>query len=285
MSARPCHLHFRHHKIGDCDLLLQNGRGTAEPRDHGTELAGSGNLGDLDVLDRRFRHAWVGRVGGILCQHQPAPLLDGNRPGRTVVERARQHDGDDPGAAGARGAAEQDVDCRTVAVLSRAAGGTQVIVDDDQVAIGWGEHDPARLQLLIRDGDVDRQRAGSLQDAWQCARPGSRNMQHHQDRRGQVWLEFSYELTQALNAAGRGTDHDNVATANYLRNASLYRVGCGAHAPSLPPTRSCVRADQAGDLLSKLDNLDFTPGMRLWTSSNLRRQRGRPVLGLVGNLG
>ena len=244
MSATSGHLHFRHHKVGDRDLLLRNGRGTAEPADHGTELGGSGNLGDLDVLDRRFRHAWVGRVGGILSQHQPASLLDGNRPSRTVVERARQHDGNDPGAAGAGGAAEQDVDRRTVAVLSRAAAGTQVIVDDDQVAIGWGEHDPARLQLLIRDGDVDRQRAGSLQDAWQCARPGSRNMQHHQDRGGQVWLEFTLR-TQSGSRRRRPRRRPRQCRGSQSTSETATLSGRRSHA-AFPSADSFVRQGRPG---------------------------------------
>ena len=202
-------------------------------------------LGHLDVIDRRFRHAWVGRVSGILSEHQPAALLDGNRPSRTVVERDRQHDGNDPGAAGASGTAEQDVDCRTVAVLPRAAGVTQVVVDDDQMVIGWGDHYPARLQLLIGDGDVDRQRAGSLQDAGQCTRPGSRNVQHHQDRGRQVWLEFAYERSQALYTAGRGADYDNVTTADYFRNGHCCRVSSGAHL-TFPSADSFVRQGRPG---------------------------------------
>src|SRR5215207_949128 len=214
--SQSSHLYLRHHQIRDRDLLVRSGRSTAQPADDRTELGGSRNLGDLNVLDRRFRHARVSRVGWILSQHESAALLDGNCSSGTVIERARQHDSNDPGTAGASGAAKQDVDCGTVAVLSRAVAGPQVIVHDHQVAVWWGDDDPALLQFLIRNGHVDRQRPGTLQNGWQCAGTGGGNVQHHQDRGGQVWLECTYECDQALDTAGRGPDNDNVAASNRI---------------------------------------------------------------------
>src|SRR5688500_18402917 len=59
--GQPSPLHSRHDKVRDRNLLRRNCRGAAEPGDYRTELAGTGDLSDLDVLDRRFRHARVGR--------------------------------------------------------------------------------------------------------------------------------------------------------------------------------------------------------------------------------
>jgi myosin-crossreactive antigen len=91
-----------------------------------------------------------------------------------------------------------------------------VIVDNHQVAVWWGDDDPALLQFLIRDGHVDRQRVGALQDGWQCAGARRGNVQHYQDRGGQVWLECTYECNQALHATSRGPDNDNVAASNRI---------------------------------------------------------------------
>jgi hypothetical protein len=74
---------------------------------------------DRHVFQGVDRHTGVQGVCRVLDDGQAATRLDRHQPGRTVVKGARQHHPHHPGGVLTRGAAEQRVDGRPVAVLPR----------------------------------------------------------------------------------------------------------------------------------------------------------------------
>jgi hypothetical protein len=97
------------------------------------------------------------------------------------------------------------------------------------VAIGRGDHDPPPLQALLWSGNIDRQVPEPLQDVRQRTGSGSRDMERHQDRCGQVRLKRLSERDQALHTPGGGSNNDDVAIANFFWNAGHDRDGSRAH--------------------------------------------------------
>src|SRR4029450_9130866 len=77
-------LHLCHHGVGAHEASARGGWRTAEPGYRRAQLTCGSNLGDVDTLDHRLWHAGIGRLCGILGQHKPTPLLDGDGAGRTV---------------------------------------------------------------------------------------------------------------------------------------------------------------------------------------------------------
>src|SRR5215471_144623 len=65
-------------------------------------------------------HPWRLRVGGIFHDNNSTTSFDGESTSGAVLEVSRQNDGDYVVAIGARGAAEQSVDCRPMTILARS---------------------------------------------------------------------------------------------------------------------------------------------------------------------
>jgi hypothetical protein len=104
-------------------------------------------------------------------------------------------------------------------VLPRAVAGTELVIDDDEVAIGRSDHDLAVLQLLSLGGDFHRVLPGSLEDAGESAGTRCRNVQHNKDAGRKVSLQRTNECNKAFHTARRGTDNDYVATGDHFRHA------------------------------------------------------------------
>jgi hypothetical protein len=86
------------------------------------------------------------------------------------------------------GTSKQHIDRRAVAVLTGTLASAQLVVDDQQVTVRWGDDDTALLKLVPRSGDINGQVSDASQDGWKCAGSRCRNVQHDQDRGRQICI-------------------------------------------------------------------------------------------------
>lgn len=198
----PLHqLAFRLHRLGEVAL-----DDLAQPlRDllHGKDIAhGTGRCG-------RARHGGVQRLVEVLHHPMPAASAHGDHARGTVVQRAREDDGDHTPGMVPGGRPEQHVDGRSVAVLVRPVGEKHRVAKDHEVLAGDGHHHHSRLQGIALPCRPGRQGAGAVEDRRESARASRGEVQDDQHAPGEVGRQVSHQLTQCLDSSGgRADDHD-----------------------------------------------------------------------------
>ena len=126
---------------------------------------------DQAGVDRVARHARRERLVGILDDGDAAGRLDRRDPGRSVVERSRQHDADHAWAVLPRGGSEQRIDGGTNAILRGGVHRPHAAVEHDQVLVGWSDVDPSVLERLSVGRMRGRQASGRLRISGSRLRP------------------------------------------------------------------------------------------------------------------
>ena len=97
---------------------------------------------DRDVFDRAPRHLIVRGVGRVLNHGQATAALDRSQARRAVVEEAGEQHANHSRRATRRGRAKERIDRPPRAVLPWPAAHVNVVVPDDQVAVGRRDDKP-----------------------------------------------------------------------------------------------------------------------------------------------
>ena len=128
----------------------------------------------------------------------------------------------------ARGTAEEHVDRGPETVLPRPARDAEVVVDDDKVVVRGRHDDAAGPQRLLLGRRGHRQPPVPAQDRREHAGARRGKVQDDEHRRRQVGIQTRDEPAQALHAAGRRADHDDVqAQGVAARRSRATRSGDG----------------------------------------------------------
>ena len=125
---------------------VQLGRGqflARQPVQYHTQLPRGGYVIHQDVPERALGHAGIGCLLRLLHEGEPTARLDLDESGGTVIQRSGQDDAHDPGAEGARGAAEERVDRGAVSLLPRPVGEPDASPLQEEVVVGAGDVDAA----------------------------------------------------------------------------------------------------------------------------------------------
>jgi hypothetical protein len=126
----------------------------------------------------------------VLNEGQPAQALDGPETEAAIVEAAAEEDADHPRFVGFAGRAEQDINRWTGMVFFRALRKVQVVIDDQQVVIGWGDEDRPWLEGFPMLGVAGWEWAGVAEKLGQ----GAGNKKYHCRIRRAISLQERRDL-------------------------------------------------------------------------------------------
>src|SRR5262249_6543023 len=96
----------------------------------------------------------------VLDDRQPPRALDRDETRHAVIERARQHDANDPRPKRQRGAAKQRVNGGAEVVFPRAIDDARAPLREQQMAIWWRDGDTSTAYLVAILRHHRRQRPG-----------------------------------------------------------------------------------------------------------------------------
>ena len=164
----------------------------------------------VDVLQRAAGHGVEERVARVLHYDAAAFGLDRHHARGAVVPGTAQDDAGDGGPVGGRGGAHRLVDRGAVAVLLRPPRERQQVVLDDHVVVAGRHVDRAGVYREAVGGRVDRYRTGAREDLRKHARASGREVQDHEDGRGELLGKPGHERGECLDAAGRRPKDDDV---------------------------------------------------------------------------
>jgi hypothetical protein len=166
------------------------------------------------------RHRRVEGLGRVLDDDRPSQPLDRPEPADAVVERAREDHASHTALVTHRRRPEQGVDRRPVPVLSQPVFEPHRAVLEQQVVVGRRDVDVPVLDRGAVVGVLGGQLSGPRQDRGQDARR-RRNVQHDEQRSGEIPGEAGGQGAQRLDTAGGGSDDDDVPSGRLVPSPHL----------------------------------------------------------------
>ncbi len=159
--------------------------------------------------DGALRHPAIGRLGGILHDHQSAGVLDGHQSGAAVRTRARQDDARGARAIGRRQGLQQEVERQPGARPGPPRRQMQGVADHRQVGARRNDVDVVRSQrqavLRLAHGQLG---APGQQLRHQTDMRGIEVLHQH-ERHPAAGLDGRQQLGAGIETACRGADADD----------------------------------------------------------------------------
>jgi len=159
------------------------------------------NVIDLNVLDHALGHRCVQRFAGILHEDDPAPVLDSDRAGGSVIQCAAEDERDRVASGDGCRASKQRIDRGPVPVLARPPHQAQFFaVIDQQVTVGRSDVNDAAIVAFAVLSMFCPKPSPAPDELRQRARELGRNLNGDEDRSGEIWREVATGLARRLPA-------------------------------------------------------------------------------------
>ena len=162
------------------------------------------NVIDLNVLDHALGHRCVQRFAGILHEDDPAPVLDSDRAGGSVIQCAAEDERDRVASGDGCRASKQRIDRGPVPVLARPPHQAQFFaVIDQQVTVGRSDVNDAAIVAFAVLGMFCPEPPSAHDEFRKSAGNFGRNVNRDEDRSGKIWREVAGDSEERLDSPGR----------------------------------------------------------------------------------
>ena len=194
--------------------------GLEQAHELGAERGGAEHSIHHAGANRRERHALVIGLLGLLCQRDPADLLDSPETLRAVAAGTGEHDGSRQRTVGLGQRAKEEVDRRAVLPRWWARAELDPAVHAGKVALGRNHVDVVRLQLRGPAHLDDRHPGPRLEHLRDVALPVGREMHDDDVRDPRARGCVLEEPLECDEAPGRGSQSRDGDHGEYYHNES-----------------------------------------------------------------